>query len=124
MQLLPEARIPAVNQVSSMVTSSIGINARYCATKVPLALCSIAPTIAQSACRMPEEVNHFPDSTMPPCTRRVFGDGENTPDTRASGFAPNTSSCAFFEKSAANHAHTFVNATTQEVPPQASPRAA
>src|SRR6266850_6808743 len=124
MQLLPEARIPVVNQVSSIETSPIGMRARYCATSAPWAFCSATPTSAQSACRMPDDVYHLPDATKPPSTRLVSNEGAKTPATRASLFAPKTSSWALWEKSPVNQAQTFVNATTHAEPPQPSASAA
>src|SRR5262249_32804327 len=94
MQLLPEARIPAVNQVSSIDTSAIGMRARYCATSAPCEFCSATPTNAQCACRIPEDVYHLPDATSPPATLLVLNEGANTPATRASLLDLNTSSWA------------------------------
>src|SRR5471030_668226 len=113
MQLLPEARMPAVNQVSSIVYWSLGISARYWPTTAPLASHSCAPTAAQSACKLPDDEYHLPDTTKPPSTRRVVGEAWNTPATRASGLAPNTSFCARSQNSPVNQAQTLVSATTQ-----------
>ncbi|MNO88060.1 hypothetical protein D3C76_794950 [compost metagenome] len=107
-----------------MLYCSFGISARYCATSAPLASRSSAPTTAQSECRLPEEKYHLPETTRPPSTRRVLGEALNTPATRASGLAPNTSCCARSQNRLVNQAQTLVSATTQAVPPQASASAA
>src|SRR5471030_2412724 len=123
-QLLPEARMPTVYQVSSMVTSARGSRARYWPTKAPCWSCSITPTVTQSACRLPEDQYHLPDTTRPPSTRRVSVDGVNTPATRASGVFPNTSCCAWLGYRQTNQAQTLVSAVTHAVPPHDSARTA
>ena len=51
--LLPEPLMPAVNQVSSMVSSDIGMNANASPALLPSASTTGIPSIAQSACRQP-----------------------------------------------------------------------
>lgn len=61
---------------------------------------------------------------QPPSTRTASEVGVTTPDTFASGSAPNTSSCALAENRPVSQAHTFVSVSTHDVPPSASATAA
>jgi hypothetical protein len=66
----------------------------------------------------------LPVTRQPPSTLTASAVGVTTPDTFASGSAPNTSSCAFAGNSPVSQAHTFVRVTTHDVPPSASATAA
>jgi hypothetical protein len=117
--LLPEARIPVVNQVSTRVHSDIGISA-VAGSARPSGPPAMKPRTAHCACKDPEMYDQRPESRQPPSTRSPRPIGEPEPQIRALGVAPNTSSWAFPEYRLVIHAHTPDSETTQPAPPSPS----
>ncbi len=119
MVLLPVPFMPVTNQLSSIVASAIGMKARPWSISAPVSSTTGTPTIAQSACRQPLAQGHLPLTTRPPSACRTRACGENTPAIRASGSAPQMSSCNAAGPRPANQEQTLSRVVTQAVEPQA-----
>src|SRR5262245_3500383 len=124
MVLLPVPFMPAMNHVSSMVRSVIGMSDRPKFTVSPLSLFMWMPHAAHCACRQPDAQGQRPVTRQPPSTGFASPCGASEPAAHASRLLPHTSCCAFSGNSAASHAQTLMRLATHDVEPQPRPSSA
>ena len=116
--LLPVPFMPAMNQVSSIVSSPIGISERPRFAISPRSSFMWMPHAAHCACIEPDAQGHRPVTRQPPSTGTAVPFGASDPATHASGSDSQMSACARSGKSAASQAQTLIRLATQAVEPQ------
>ena len=119
--LLPVPFMPAMYQVSSIVSSRIGISDRPRFAISPVLVPHVDAAGRPLRVQDPDAHGHRPFTRQPPSTGVASPCGASEPATHASGSAPQTSRCARSGNSAASHAQTLIRLATHAVDPQPRP---
>jgi hypothetical protein len=116
--------MPAMNQVSSTIRSSIGISDSPRFVISPRSSFMWMPHAAHCACIEPDAHGHRPLTRHPPSTGTVSPFGASDPAIHASRLAPQMSACARSGNNDASHAQTLIRLATHDVEPQPRPSSA